>query len=94
MRTKMIGKVTVLAAALFAASALSALAQEKNMTPLDIPMIGDMQALKVGDDAPAFKAKDTEGKDYAFSPREVRTCSSSGRSSANLAGPRCRSSKP
>jgi peroxiredoxin len=65
----MIGKVTVLAAALFAASALSALAQEKNMTPLDIPMIGDMQALKVGDDAPAFQAKDTEGKDYAFSPK-------------------------
>jgi len=40
-------------------------AAEKNeMTPLDIPMIGDIEMLKVGDKAPAFTLEDIEGRNF------------------------------
>lgn len=44
----------------------NAVAEEKSMTPLDIPMIGDMEALKIGADAPSFEAKEINGKKYVF----------------------------
>lgn len=45
-----------------------AFAAEKEMTPLDIPMIKDMEALKIGEPAPAFDAKDLAGVRVAFKP--------------------------
>jgi len=37
-------------------------AQKSEMTPLDIPMIGDIEMLKVGDKAPLFALEDLDGK--------------------------------
>ena len=39
-------------------------APKKEMTPLDIPLIGDIEMLKVGDRAPSFKLEDLEGKSF------------------------------
>ena len=36
--------------------------QKREMTPLDIPMIGDIEMLKVGDQAPLFVLDDVDGK--------------------------------
>lgn len=66
MSTTRIG-ILALFATLFLACA-PAFADEKSMTPLDIPMIGDVKALQPGDAAPAFQAKDTNGKVYSFTP--------------------------
>lgn len=52
-------------AALLMTAGLAA-AEEKNMTPLDIPMIGDVEALQAGADAPSFEAKEIYGKKYVF----------------------------
>ncbi len=43
-------------------------AEDTLMTPLDIPMIGDMEALEVGDTVSAFKLYDTEGDRVEFEP--------------------------
>lgn len=40
--------------------------EKKEMTPLDIPMIGDIQMLKVGDSAPPFSLEDLDGKPIVF----------------------------
>jgi len=37
-------------------------AEKTEMTPLDIPMIGDIEMLKVGDKAPLFTLEDLNGK--------------------------------
>ncbi|RMG86230.1 MAG: TlpA family protein disulfide reductase [Candidatus Dadabacteria bacterium] len=42
----------------------AAAAQEKKMTPLDIPMIGDIEMLKPGDKAPDFALEDIEGRPF------------------------------
>lgn len=62
VNTTAIGLLT----ALVMAFATPALAEDTTMTPLDIPMIGDMEALQPGEDAPSFTVKDLEGKDYSF----------------------------
>lgn len=46
----------------------SALAEEQTMTPLDIPMISDMETLEIGEDAPAFEIKDLDAVPYSFKP--------------------------
>lgn len=38
----------------------------KEMTPIDIPMIGDIEMLKPGDVAPDFSLTDLEGNDYTL----------------------------
>ncbi|MBI5016672.1 MAG: TlpA family protein disulfide reductase [Deltaproteobacteria bacterium] len=38
--------------------------EKKSMTPLDIPMIGDIQMRKVGDTAPDFALTDLDGKPF------------------------------
>ncbi len=37
---------------------------QPEVTPLDIPMIGDIQMLKPGDPAPKFRLEDVDGKPY------------------------------
>ncbi len=37
---------------------------KKEMTPLDIPLIGDIEMLKVGDKAPLFALEDLEGRPF------------------------------
>ncbi|GAB4250998.1 TlpA family protein disulfide reductase [Deferrisoma sp.] len=44
-----------------------AAAQEKKLTPLDIPMIGDIEMLKPGDKAPDFALEDIEGRPFQLS---------------------------
>lgn len=61
-------KALAVAAALVLALSSTAFAEEKTMTPLDIPMIKDMEALKVGEPAPAFEAKEISGSRFAFKP--------------------------
>jgi len=39
----------------------------KEMTPIDIPMIGDIEMLKAGDVAPDFSLTDLEGNSYTLS---------------------------
>jgi len=67
MRIRLVTLFGILAA-LLAFVAVPAMAEEKTMTPLDIPRIGDMEAIKSGEPAPAFEAKDLEGKVYSFTP--------------------------
>jgi len=55
-------------AAVLLAVAVVAHSEEKQMTPLDIPMIGDVEALKPGDAAPPFTLKNTEGTPFDFNP--------------------------
>jgi len=64
MNTLRIGILALLAGTML--SAATGFADEKSMTPLDIPMIGDVKALQPGDMAPAFQAKDTSGKLFSF----------------------------
>ncbi|PLX38839.1 MAG: hypothetical protein C0608_12105 [Deltaproteobacteria bacterium] len=59
-----------LAMALLMAFNVAALAQDEGMTPLDIPTIGDMEALQPGEQAPSFTLKDTSGNPYTFTPEE------------------------
>jgi peroxiredoxin len=58
--------ISLLAAAILATN--MAWAQDDSMTPLDIPMIGDMEALQIGEPAPAFTVKDVTGQSYKFVP--------------------------
>ncbi|WP_025323152.1 TlpA family protein disulfide reductase [Deferrisoma camini] len=44
-----------------------AIAEQKKMTPLDIPMIGDIEMLKPGDKAPDFTLEDIEGRSFQLS---------------------------
>ncbi len=44
-----------------------AIAEQKTMTPLDIPMIGDIEMLKPGDKAPDFTLEDVEGRTFQLS---------------------------
>ncbi len=44
-----------------------ATAGQKKMTPLDIPMIGDIEMLKPGDKAPDFTLEDIEGRPFQLS---------------------------
>jgi peroxiredoxin len=39
----------------------------KEMTPMDIPMIGDIEMLKAGDQAPDFTLSDLEGNSFTLS---------------------------
>lgn len=61
-------KALAVAALLVFGFAGVSLAEEKTMTPLDIPMIKDMEALKIGDPAPEFEAKDISGAKFSFKP--------------------------
>lgn len=47
---------------------INASAADQTMTPLDIPMISDMETLVIGEDAPPFNVKDLDGVPYAFEP--------------------------
>lgn len=67
MRIRLVTLFGILAA-LLAMVAVPAFAEEKTMTPLDIPRIGDMEALNLGDKSPAFEAKDIAGSMYSFDP--------------------------
>lgn len=60
------GTMIQIAAALLLAVATSAVAAEKTMTPLDVPKIGDMEALRIGEAAPSFETKDLAGKAFSF----------------------------
>lgn len=66
MSTRILRVVALAVAGLLMGSA--AFAQTKKaqpeVTPLDIPMIGDIQMLKVGDPAPKFLLEDVDGKPY------------------------------
>jgi peroxiredoxin len=64
------GKWTVLIAAMVFCAGSNGFAQDKQMTPLDIPTIGDVEALKPGDAAPSFELKDPAG-----TPHKVSTAS-------------------
>lgn len=66
MRRRLAAVVVMMAMLALGATALRA--EEKTMTPLDIPKIGDMEALKVGDAAPLFDAKEAGGARYTFDP--------------------------
>ncbi len=58
--------VSVIAAILITAGI--AAAAEKTMTPLEIPMIGDVKALAAGDKAPGFETKDLTGATFSYKP--------------------------
>ena len=69
MKTRF-ARVLALVCAGLVGGGLAAAAENKKkseMTPLDIPMIGDIQMLKVGDTAPAFVLSDLEGKNFDLS---------------------------
>lgn len=60
MKIRRLSMFTLVAATLLVGGV--ALGEEKTeMTPLDIPMIGDIDMLKVGDSAPQFALEDIEG---------------------------------
>ena len=61
MRRERVVVLGLLSASLLVAS-LALGAQKSEMTPLDIPMIGDIEMLKVGDKAPLFVLEDLDGK--------------------------------
>lgn len=63
MKIRTIAMVTLVCAALLPQERAVA----KEMTPLDIPMIGDIQMKKVGDPAPQFALEDVEGKPFDLS---------------------------
>ena len=50
------------------AMAVAGHAADDEMTPLDIPMIGDMEALPIGSEVAQFEVKDVAGEPYAFIP--------------------------
>ncbi len=54
-------------AALVAGSIAQGAEKKAEMTPLDIPMIGDIEMLKVGDKVPLFVLDDLEGKPFDLS---------------------------
>ncbi|GAB6061852.1 TlpA family protein disulfide reductase [Deferrisoma palaeochoriense] len=54
----------IVAAGVAALWAGASAAEEKKMTPLDIPMIGDIEMLKPGDKAPDFTLEDIEGRPF------------------------------
>ena len=49
------------------AAGLAGEAAAKEMTPIDIPMIGDIEMLKAGDEAPDFTLNDLAGNSYTLS---------------------------
>ena len=63
MKIRTIAMVVLVGAALLPLDRAGA----KEMTPLDIPMIGDIQMKKVGDVAPPFVLTDLEGKPFDLS---------------------------
>lgn len=63
MTMQRMGLVALVWATLLGAAASGA-EVKKEMTPLDIPMIGDIQMRKVGDAAPVFALDDLEGKPF------------------------------
>ncbi|MHB8764238.1 MAG: peroxiredoxin family protein [Deferrisomatales bacterium] len=72
MKTRILRMVALAAAGVLAAG--SSFGQQKEMTPLDVPMIGDIQMLKVGDRAPQFVLEDVDGKSFDLakeSPKKV-----------------------
>lgn len=64
MTIRRIGAVALVCAACLGASAAGAEEKKKEVTPLDIPMIGDIQMRKVGDVAPPFVLDDLDGKPF------------------------------
>ena len=56
----------LLAFAFLAAATVAGAAEQREMTPLDIPMIGDIEMLKVGDTAPVFVLPDLDGNPFDF----------------------------
>ncbi len=65
MRMRRTNTVTGLVAVLWLCGAAVA-ADKPEMTPLDIPMIGDIEMLQVGSAAPAFILEDVNGVAYDF----------------------------
>ncbi len=67
MKTRLFRIVALACAGLLAAGAALAEGKKKGeMTPLDVPTIGDIQMLKPGDAAPGFKLEDLAGKTFDF----------------------------
>lgn len=60
-------RVAMMALMLVAALGLVAGAAAKEMTPLDIPMIGDIEMLKPGDAVPDFTLPNIDGTTYTLS---------------------------
>ncbi len=56
--------LVLLGVVVMAAGRVGAEPPKKEMTPLDIPLIGDIEMLKVGDKAPAFRLEDLDGKPF------------------------------
>ena len=48
--------------------AVTGYAADEEMTPLDIPMIGDMEALPIGTEVAQFEVKDLAGEPHTFIP--------------------------
>ncbi len=67
MRGNRLGVLGLLCVALVAWTAAPAAEKKAEMTPLDIPMIGDIEMLKVGDKVPLFTLDDLEGKTFDLS---------------------------
>ncbi|TAL16822.1 TlpA family protein disulfide reductase [bacterium] len=65
-------KFMVLAAVMFFSGAMIATAADQAMTPLDIPTLQGVEALKPGADAPDFDVKDTAGKPFHFSGKDSK----------------------
>lgn len=64
MTIRWIGVVALVWAAITGVTVAGAEEKKKEMTPLDIPMIGDIQMRKVGDPAPVFSLQDLDGKTF------------------------------
>jgi len=63
MKIRTIGVAALVCGLVCASSAgFAQVKKQKEMTPLDIPMIGDIQMRKIGDTAPAFSLEDLDGK--------------------------------
>jgi peroxiredoxin len=75
MRIRVVVLAGLVCAAVCASGAAGAQEKkQKEMTPLDIPMIGDIQMRKVGDPAPGFALDDLDGKPFDLlksSPQKV-----------------------
>jgi thiol-disulfide isomerase/thioredoxin len=73
MRIHVKSFLSVVALIAIMAVGVTASAEEQAWTPLDIPMIGDMEPLAVGEDAPSFEVKDVDGQPYVFAGTDPGT---------------------